>query len=267
MKIRMSVSRPFRAAPAYTTSKRCSRALTQSQLRLAASKYTTTKNVLTANDTVTINVTLDTGAIAEVVQVEATYEKVQTNQSGNIGNIVNEKTLTSLPLNGRNPLDLVLIQPGVVSGANTGGGVHIFGARDRAINITLDGIDANETSAGTATFSPIRTNPDSLQEYRGRHVERRCDLRAQQRRAGGMITRAGTNNFHGTLFEFHRNRVFNANEWELNRAKFEAQTHSAPARNAPPTAASFCATSSADLSAAQSSRTASSSSSTRRFRA
>src|SRR5262245_44990222 len=129
-------------------------------------KYTTTKNILTANDTVTINVALETGAIADVVQVESTFEKVQTNQSGNIGNIVNQKTLTSLPLNGRNPLDLVLVQPGVVSGANTGGGVHIFGARDRAINITLDGIDANETSAGTATSTPIRTNPDSLQEYR-----------------------------------------------------------------------------------------------------
>jgi len=196
-------------------------------------KYTTTKNVLTANDTVTINVTLDTGAIAEVVQVEATYEKVQTNQSGNIGNIVNEKTLTSLPLNGRNPLDLVLIQPGVVSGANTGGGVHIFGARDRAINITLDGIDANETSAGTATFSPIRTNPDSLQEYRVVTSNGDATFGRNSGAQVAMITRAGTNNFHGTLFEFHRNRVFNANEWELNRAKFAGTNPLCPGAQCP----------------------------------
>src|SRR5262249_32887843 len=107
-------------------------------------KYFTTPNVLSPNHTRAINIHLQTSAISEVVQVQGSYEKVQTNQSGNIGNIVNQKTLISLPLSGRNPLDLVLIQPGVVSGANTGGGVHIFGARDRAINITLDGIDANE---------------------------------------------------------------------------------------------------------------------------
>ncbi|MFN0120141.1 MAG: carboxypeptidase-like regulatory domain-containing protein, partial [Blastocatellia bacterium] len=129
-------------------------------------KYASTKNILTANDTATINATLETGSVNEVVQVEGTYERVQTSQSGNIGNIVNQKVVSTLPLNGRNPLTLVLLQPGVVDGANTGGGTHIFGARDRAINTTLDGIDANETSASTATSTPIRTNPDSLQEYR-----------------------------------------------------------------------------------------------------
>lgn len=129
-------------------------------------KYSTSENVLTANDTATINIPLEPGSISETVQVTATYEKVQTSQSGNIGTIVNARALETLPIANRNPLNLIAIQPGVVQGANTGGGTHVFGARDRAINITLDGIDVNETSAGSGTFSPVRTNPDSLQEYR-----------------------------------------------------------------------------------------------------
>lgn len=183
-------------------------------------KYTTSRNILTANDTVTINITLETGNIAEVVQVESTYERVQTSQSGNIGNIVNQKTVTTLPLNGRNPLTLVLLQPGVVDGANTGGGTHVFGARDRAINTTLDGIDANETSASTATSTPIRTNPDSLQEYRVVTSNPDASFGRNSGAQVALITRSGTNEFHGSVFEFHRNRVLNANEWELNRQKF-----------------------------------------------
>lgn len=180
-------------------------------------KLSTTSNVLTANDTATVNIALEAGAISEVVQVQGSYEKVQTNQSGNIGNVIDQKTVTSLPLNGRNPLDLVLTQPGVVSGANTGGGVHIYGARDRAINITLDGIDANETSAGTATFTPVRTNPDSIQEYRLTTSNPDATMGRNSGAQVALITRSGTNDFHGSLFEFHRNRALNANEWELNR--------------------------------------------------
>ena len=67
---------------------------------------------------------------------------------------------------GRNPLELVLTQPGVVSGANTGGSVHVHGARDRSWNFTLDGIDSNESSAGGSNFSPLRTNPTPCRSSR-----------------------------------------------------------------------------------------------------
>jgi hypothetical protein len=184
-------------------------------------RYTTSKNVLTANDTVTINIPLDPGAVTEAVQVEGTYERVQTSQSGNIGNVVNSKNLVDLPIVGRNPLQLVSYQPGVVQGANTGGGTHIFGARDRAINLTLDGIDANETSAGNATFTPVRTNPDSIQEYRIVTSNPSAEFGRNSGAQIALITKTGTNEFHGNLFEFHRNRVLNANEWDLNRLKFE----------------------------------------------
>ncbi len=184
-------------------------------------KYSTSQNVLTANDTVTINIPLEPGSISETVQVVGTYERVQSSQSGNIGTIVNEKALETLPIAGRNPLNLIAIQPGVTQDVNggrlTGGGTHVFGARDRAINITLDGIDANETSAGSGTFTPIRTNPDSLREYRVITSNPSAEFGRNSGAQVALITKSGTNEFHGNLFEFHRNRVLNANEWELNR--------------------------------------------------
>ncbi|MGI9067806.1 MAG: carboxypeptidase regulatory-like domain-containing protein [Pyrinomonadaceae bacterium] len=185
-------------------------------------KYSTSQNILTANDTVTINVPLEPGSISETVQVVGTYDKVQTSQSGNIGTIVNEKTLETLPINNRNPLNLIAIQPGVIQGDPrdnklTGGGTHVFGARDRAINITLDGIDVNETSAGNGTFTPIRTNPDSLKEYRVITSNPSAEFGRNSGAQVTLITKSGTNEFHGNLFEFHRNRALNANEWELNR--------------------------------------------------
>lgn len=185
-------------------------------------KYSTSENIVTANDTVTINVPLEPGSISETVQVVGTYEKVQSSQSGNIGTIVNEKTLETLPINNRNPLNLIAIQPGVIQGDPsetklTGGGTHVFGARDRAINITLDGIDINETSAGTGTFTPIRTNPDSLKEYRVITSNPSAEFGRNSGAQVALITKTGTNEFHGNLFEFHRNRALNANEWELNR--------------------------------------------------
>lgn len=180
-------------------------------------RFSTSQNVVTANDTTTINAALEVGNISETVQVVGTYERVQTSQSGNIGTVVNERTLTDLPIAGRNPLALIASQPGVYSGSNSTANTHVFGSRDRAFNITLDGIDANETSAGTATFSPIRTNPDSLREYRVITSNPSAEFGRNSGAQVALVTKSGTNEFHGTLFWYHRNRVFNANEWELNR--------------------------------------------------
>src|SRR6185436_11259635 len=94
------------------------------------------------NQPVTVNVALEVGGVAEVVQVTTGAEVVQTGSSGNIGNTVEQRTLVTLPIvgnRGRNPLSFILFQPGVMPDANTGGGVHVHGARDRAFNFTLDG--------------------------------------------------------------------------------------------------------------------------------
>src|SRR5688500_13877203 len=125
-------------------------------------------NTANINQPLTVDFTLEVGGLSETVQIVGSGEAVQTSSSGNIGNTVEQRTLVTLPIvgnRGRNPLEFINFQPGVVSGSNTGGGIHVHGSRDRAFNFTLDGIDINETSAGGSNFTPIRTNPDSLQEF------------------------------------------------------------------------------------------------------
>ncbi|MFH1573031.1 MAG: carboxypeptidase regulatory-like domain-containing protein, partial [Acidobacteriota bacterium] len=174
---------------------------------------------VTIGQPTTANVTLQLGETSETVTVTGAYEIVQTSTSGNIGAIIEQKTLQDLPIvgtRGRNPLDLVNTQPGVVSGANTGGGVHVHGARDRAWNYTLDGIDTNETSAGGSNFSPLRTNPDSLAEFRVLTSNFTAEFGRNSGAQVTMITRSGGNEFHGSVFWFYRTPSFNANEWENN---------------------------------------------------
>jgi len=174
------------------------------------------------NQPVTVNVALEVGGVAEVVQVTTGAEVVQTGSSGNLGNTVEQRTLVTLPIvgnRGRNPLSFILFQPGVMPDANTGGGVHVHGARDRAFNFTLDGIDINETSAGGSNFTPIRTNPDSLVEFQVVTSNFTADLGRSSGAQVTLVTRSGTNDFHGNVFEFYQTPRFHANEYNniINR--------------------------------------------------
>ncbi len=187
-------------------------------------RYTTTQNVVNANDTTNINVPLEAGNVTETVEVTATFERIQTSQSGNFGNTLNERAIQELPVLNRNPLNLIAIQPGVVQGTNSAGsGTNVFGSRDRAFNITLDGIDMNETSAGSATeaSTPIRPNVDSISEYRVITSNPSAEFGRNSGAQIGLITKSGTNRFSGNLFYFHRNRAFNANEFSQNRLGLE----------------------------------------------
>ncbi len=182
-------------------------------------RFVSKNNRVTIGQPSTVNVTLELGAVTETINVAATAEIVQTSTSGNFGNVFSETVIRDLPIvgtRGRNPLDLVARQPGVVAGANTGGGTHVNGARDRAWNFTVDGIDANETSAGGGNFAPIRMNPDALSEFKVLTGNATAEY---GRNSGGqvaMITKSGTNEMHGSLFWFYRTPRFNANEWENN---------------------------------------------------
>ncbi|HXG67533.1 MAG TPA: TonB-dependent receptor, partial [Blastocatellia bacterium] len=180
-------------------------------------KFVSAGNNVSIGQPTTVNVTLEVGQVAEVVEVRGAAELVQTSSSGNFGNTLEQRTIEALPIvgsRGRNPLTLVLFQPGVVTGSNTGGGVHIHGTRDRAWNFTLDGIDINETSAGGSNFTPLRTNPDSISEFRVITSNFTAEYGRNSGAQVAMITRSGTNEFHGTAFWFYRTPRFNANEVE-----------------------------------------------------
>ncbi len=185
-------------------------------------KFVSKGNVLTVGQPLTVNVDLPVGQALEVMEVTASYERVQTSTSGNLGATVDNKTLVELPLGldassgGRNPLTFVRLQPGVAVGGNTGGGSHVNGARDRAFNYTLDGIDINESSAGGSEFSPLRTNPDSLQEFRVITSNATAEYGRSSGAQVALVTKSGTNQLHGNLFYFHRNAALAANEWQNN---------------------------------------------------
>lgn len=182
-------------------------------------KIVSTGNVVQINQPATVNITMQVGDVAATVSVEATAEAVQTSSSGNIGSTIDQKTLTSLPivgLRGRNPLDLLNFQPGVVTGGNTGGAVNVHGSRDRAFNFTLDGVDVNESSAGGSNFTPLRANPDSLQEFQVVTGSFTAELGRSSGAQVTMITKSGTNELHGNAFEFYQTPRFNAKSYTGN---------------------------------------------------
>ncbi|HEU5131101.1 MAG TPA: Plug domain-containing protein, partial [Pyrinomonadaceae bacterium] len=173
------------------------------------------------NQPATINAGLETGGLTETVTVQAGAEQVQTSTSGNIGSTIEQKTLEALPIvgtRGRNPLDLLNFQPGVVIGGNTGGAVNVNGSRDRAFNFTLDGIDINESTAGGSNFTPLRPNPDSVQEFQVVTSNFTAELGRSSGAQVTLVTRSGTNDFHGNLFEYYRTPALDAKSYPITIA-------------------------------------------------
>src|SRR5215475_10321580 len=182
-------------------------------------KFVSTGNVVQINQPATVNISMEVGDVSAQVTVEAAAVAVQISSSGNIGSTIDQKTLESVPivgLRGRNPLDLLNYQPGVVSGGNTGGGVDVHGSRDRAFNFTLDGVDVNESSAGGSNFTPLRPNPDSLQEFQVVTGGFTAELGRSSGAQVTMVTRSGTNQIHGNAFEYYQTPKFSAKSYSGN---------------------------------------------------
>ena len=170
-----------------------------------------------------IDIQLEVGNVAETVEVSATTEAPLNTTDATIGNAFESQRIQELPLNARNIVGLLALQPGVTRQGEVNGG-----RRDQA-NITLDGADVNEqqtgldvvnpstsTVPGAAFASVIRVNPDSVQEFR---VTTSNPTAVQGRSSGAqisLVTRSGTNELHGSLYHFHRNTVTTANDWFNN---------------------------------------------------
>src|SRR5262245_42908124 len=184
-------------------------------------KFISKATPVNVNQPATVNATLETGGLTETVTVQAGAEQVQTSTSGNIGSTIEQHTLESLPIvgtRGRNPLDLLNFQPGVVIGGNTGGAVNVNGSRDRAFNFTLDGIDINESTAGGSNFTPLRPNPDSVQEFQVVTSNFTAELGRSSGAQVTLVTKSGSNNFHGNLFEYYRTPRLDAKSYPVTIA-------------------------------------------------
>jgi len=175
-------------------------------------------NVLTVGTPLVVDVTLRVGTVGQTVEVvESNYQRLETSNA-TVSDIMDTKQLQDLPLNGRNPLALLTLEPGVVQRTTNGAGsgTHVFGSRDRSHNVTIDGIDANESTVPNPQGNIQRLNPDNVQEFRTVTLGATAE---QGRNSGANVivaTRGGTNALHGSVFYFNRNTVYNANEWFSN---------------------------------------------------
>ena len=173
-------------------------------------------------DTPTVrDVPLEIGAVSETVDVTSAAETAINTSDATIGNSFERKRITELPLNANNVVGLLSLQPGV---SRTG---YVNGGRADQSNITLDGVDVNEQQDGLdivtdeAFASVLRVTRDSLQEFRVTTT----NPNAEQGRSSGaqvsLVTRSGSNQWHGSLFEIHRNTVTTANDFFNNAAGVE----------------------------------------------
>jgi hypothetical protein len=184
--------------------------------------FNSTGNILTVGSPLVVNVTMEVGQPTERVDVTASFERLETT-SAMLGGVVDRKAITELPLNGRNPLNLIVLEPGLVqrTTGGAGSGTHVFGSRDRAHNVTIDGIDANESSVPNPQSNVFRLTPDNVQEYRVVTHNATPEFGRNSGANVAVATRAGGNDFHGDIFYFHRNTALNANEWFNNATGIE----------------------------------------------
>src|SRR6185312_6811814 len=192
--------------------------------------YTQTGITLQVGDHPVINIGLQVGAVSENVEVTAGAAMVQSEQTS-VSQVINQKSIVELPLNGRQPTQLVLI-----SGASvvTGGGgmvgsknyfssttISVGGGQGNGTNYLLDGGDNTDTMTNVNLPFPF---PDALQEF---SVDTNALPARNGTQPGGVVnivTKSGTNGFHGDAFEFLRNG-------DLNARNYFAPTHDLLKRN------------------------------------
>ncbi len=180
-------------------------------------------------ETTSMNVALTVGSTSTTVEVKAAPSIIQA-ATNSLGEVVGQREVTSLPLVNRNYTQIMDLSAGVVGsvtsadelGAGSGGvmptsegqGLYVQGARASDNNFQMDGVDINDfNGSGLGIAIP---NPDTIQEFR---VQTGMYDAEYGRDAGAnvdLVTKTGTNDFHGDLFEFWRNDVLNANDFFLN---------------------------------------------------
>lgn len=196
------------------------------QVEASGFKSIVQRVVVQVNTPVTLELTLDVGEVTEVVEVAAGQDTINQ-QDATIGNTFGEFQIRQLPIEGRNVVDLLSLQPGVTKTAiedpehddQRSGAVN--GARADQSNVTLDGVDVNDQQEGLPFTSVIPITLDSVQEFRVTTSNANAD---QGRGAGAqvaLVTKSGTNAFHGSVYEFHRNTVTTANSYFNNLSGVE----------------------------------------------
>ncbi len=177
----------------------------------------------------TLDVVLTVGAVTDQVNVVSTAAVLQTTQSS-VGTLFETKVVNELPLNGRNFLQLQLLAPGVTMGRpgtfsvvqiaaqNTsigGGNFSVNGTRDVYNDYLLDGVSFKDWIHGTNGMNP---SVDAIQEFRTQTSNYSAEFGGNAGGLVNMVTRSGSNQLHGSAYEFVRNDAFDANNFFSNSA-------------------------------------------------
>lgn len=170
------------------------------------------------------NAKLAPGAVSTEIEVSAGAGITLNTEDATIGDNVQVETLNSLPVQNRlSPAVLFTLQPGVTSDGSTTANGSVLGSRvDQGANVTVDGLDVNDFATGN--FGAITGNApvDSVQEFRGTVA----GFTANSGQGGGgqfqLVTRSGTNQWHGNASEYHRDNSTTANDWFNNQARIRA---------------------------------------------
>jgi hypothetical protein len=184
-------------------------------------KFSKTGNLLDANVPLGVEITLEVGQISDSVSVSADASTLQT-ESATLGLTVDQRQVRDLMLNGRNPVLLAALKPGVRSSASlanfnfnlTDGGFSMNGSRPNDNVFFYDGAVATRTrSNGTSIGAADVDSTEEVQVLTSNYS-------AEYGRSGGgqvrVVTKSGSRDFHGTAYEFFRNSAMDANTWARN---------------------------------------------------
>jgi hypothetical protein len=180
--------------------------------------------VLLVSTPATSDIQLQVASGATTVEVQAATQTINT-QDATIGNAFDSRQILALPFEGRDAAGVLSLQPGVTFvGTNPDDNVDtrngaLNGGRSDQANITLDGVDNNQQARGTAFQGAVRSTLDSIEEFRVTTIGDNAD---QGRSSGGqvtLVTKSGTNTFHGALYEQNRPTVTAANDWFNKQAE------------------------------------------------
>jgi carboxypeptidase family protein/TonB-dependent receptor-like protein len=191
----------------------------------AGFKTATTSNLtLAVTETATYDVALELGNVSQTVEVNANGGATLNTTDATIGNDIDTRQVAELPsLFRTNAAALLTLAPGVIAASDSGGEADsqlgsVTGSRADQGNITLDGLDVNDETIGQA-FTAVGSAPiDSIDEV---HTTVGEPGAAFGRSSGGqinLVTKSGSNNFHGSLHEYNRNTIFAANDFFNNKA-------------------------------------------------
>jgi hypothetical protein len=171
---------------------------------------------LDVNQAITLNIVLQLGQTQEVIDVTSEAPLVDTT-STQLGEVVNNRSVNELPLNTRDTYQFLQLQPGVQSqlgssggtfyGSDDAGAVSVNGGRGRANNFSVNGGDANDAFVNLPTIQPT---PDAIDEFRVISNTFDAEYGRNSGAVVNVVTKSGTNQWHGDVYEYFRNTVLNA---------------------------------------------------------